>query len=345
MGQLWKLMRRLFKTTSTLLILGLFLLNILTVTSFKMFDIVSSLVRMATVPVVSLFDEGRTKKRPTWGEAINKSDDLEKQNRLNKKEINDLDSRNKKLTSDLDVSAKRRGELELDLAQTKKRNADQVAQLKSNNKKLTSDLNVSAKRRGKLELDLAQTKTRNTDEVAQLFADNKKLKKKIAGQVPVPFSKAVRGKVKKRIRSLMRRISRSTALEVSSAPAELSSIGPGTFVALGLLVYEVRDTCLQMGELKELYDLVSMPGESEDLVNTEMDSMCGLSTEDLTNLIFSKTPQELCTELRLETQQVDIAGCEEFPIENTQFEAPNLDETENQSVDEVSKEFLILELD
>lgn len=306
MRKLCNLGRRFLKSTKALAIVALLLVNILTVTSYKMFDVVSSLVRMATVPIVSMFDEGNIQKRPTWREAVDKSDDLETKNRLKNAEVDDLNSRNQKLIKDLEVSAKRREELEL---------------------------------------DLAQTKASNADEVAQLSTENKRLRKKVANQVPTDANTAVRREVKERVSSLMSRISRSTAMEVGSAPAELSAIGPGTLVALGLLVYEVRDTCLQMGELKDLYDLVSLPGDDDEFSSSEIDLICGLSTEDLKDFIFSKTPQEACEELRSELQQVDVSGCEEFPVENSHFEIPDLHEEIGSQFEGDDDSFVLPELD
>lgn len=306
MRKIWGFVGRILKSTKAWIIIGLVLLNILTVTSFKMFDIVSSLVRMATVPIVSMIDDGNIRKRPTWGEAVKKTDDLEAKSRSKSAEIDDLNSRNKKLTRDLEVSARRQGELEL---------------------------------------DLAKTKTRNADEVARLTTDNRNLRNQMADQLPTSSNKAVRREVKERVSSLMSRISRSTAMEVGSAPAELSAIGPGTLVALGLLIYEVRDTCLQMGELKELYDLVSLPGEKDELAGSEMDRICGLSAEDLKDHIFSKTPQEACQELRAELQQVEVIGCEEFPVANPNFEVPDLDEGFGNQSRESDDGFVLPELD
>ncbi|MDO6479841.1 hypothetical protein [Shimia thalassica] len=287
-------------------IIALLLLNISTVTSFKMFDIVSSLVRMASVPVAALFDDGTHRKRPTWGEAVEKSDNLEAKNRLKNAEIDGLSARNQKLAK---------------------------------------ELKVAGRKNEALELDLSQTKARHADEVAHLTTENKVLRKKIVSQVPPPSSRKVRNEVKERVTGLMERLSRSTALEVSSAPAELSSVGPGTFVALGLLIYEVRDTCLQMGELKELYDLVSLPEDEDKLGAGELETICGLNGQDLKDFIFSKTPQEACRELRIEMQQIEVPGCEDFPVEGSGFGTLILDDPEVTQNGETGREFSLPELD
>ena len=306
MRNVLKFLRQVFTSTKALVIIALLAINILTVTSFKMFDIVSSLVRMATVPVASLFDEKTTRRRPTWGEAIAQTDDFDARNRAQSVEIESLKSRN--------VSVER-------------------------------NLELSTTRNRTIELELSQKNSRHANEVAGLMTENSRLRTKLVGQSPTVPNKAMRKEVRERTRRLMQRISRSTALEVSSAPAELSSVGPGTLVALGLLIYEVRDTCLQMSELKELYNLVSLPDEEVQPEVNEMDTICGLSASDLKTFIFSKTPQEACSELRAEMQQVNVPGCEDFPVQNSDFEIPNLSDTTVPEKTENHSIFVLPELD
>lgn len=318
MSGFFKWFRRFLWSAQTLTIIGLLCLNILTVSSFKVFDAVSGLLRMAATPFASFVDETPSARRPTWSEAVKKSEALETQNNKQQYQIDDLASRNKQQRKQID-------------------------DLHTRNKNLRNDIEVSQSRYKQSELELTRAKATHADEVADLASSNRKLTRKLATNSPTVPDSALRREVKDRTQKLMGRISRSTSIELASAPAELSSIGPGALVAAGLLAYEVRETCHQMKELGELYEMVSFSDDPSS-ENAEASKLCGLSKNDLLNFISQKSPEDLCRESRKKLQRIDVPGCQDLFDEQTSFEV-NLDKDEDEEVIEAKDADFVVPLD
>ncbi|MDO9478482.1 MAG: hypothetical protein Q7L07_17375 [Pseudohongiella sp.] len=96
----------------------------------------------------------------------------------------------------------------------------------------------------------------------------------------------------------------------------------GTMAIVGGLAWDVKDTCDQIGDLRELEQAINVFNDSQsDVIDPPW---CGMEASDIFKMIYSgeSSPEAICVEARLRTRSMDPPECRSISEDRELF--PNL---------------------